>query len=135
LGKQTTICPACGSGKITPYKDDDDKQMYKCQMCTWFGSINELVSVPMPADQFALEIGQDEALNVVKQISEQYLKLLATQAGQQIGLCIIQAGFCTSRDSKALARLLRAACVGAHKATLEEAQKMSEEIQNASKPS
>lgn len=57
----------------------------------------------------------------------QYMKLLYAAASQVIGQCILQAGLVGRRDTKNLARMIRAACRGAHKATLDEAEAIAEE--------
>lgn len=81
----------------------------------------------MPENPHSLEVDQDRALEIAKHMSEQYMKLLYSGASQAIGQCILQAGLVGKRDSKALARLLRAACRGAHKATLDEAEAIAKE--------
>lgn len=55
------------------------------------------------------------------------MKLLYQGASQPIGQCILQAGLVGRQDHKTLARLLRAACRGAHRATLEEAEAIAKE--------
>jgi hypothetical protein len=85
------------------------------------------VAVPLPSNPLSLEIDQDRALEIAKHMSEQYMKLLYQGASPAIGQCILQAGLVGKQDSKSLARLLRAACRGAHKATLDEAEAIAQE--------
>jgi hypothetical protein len=86
-----------------------------------------LVAVPLPKNPNSLEIDQDRAMEVAKHMSEQYMKLLYATASQTIGVCILQAGLVGKKDSVNLARMLRAACRGAHKATLDEAEAIAKE--------
>lgn len=83
--------------------------------------------VPLPSNPHSLEIDQDRALEIAKQMSRQYMELLFRGASETIGQCILQAGLVGKRDTKSLARLLRAACLGAHKATLDEAENIAKE--------
>ncbi|MHC4507734.1 MAG: hypothetical protein ACYTAO_02085 [Planctomycetota bacterium] len=85
------------------------------------------MAVPLPANPHSLEVDQDRALEIAKHMSEQYMKLLYQGASQVIGQCILQAGLVGKQDSKSLARMLRAACRGAHKATLDEAEAIANE--------
>jgi hypothetical protein len=60
-------------------------------------------------------------------MAEQYMQLLYVGASKVIGAAILQAGLCGQRDTQNLTRMIRAACMGAHKATLEEAEKIASE--------
>jgi hypothetical protein len=91
------------------------------------GNEAQLVAVPIPKNPLSLEIDQDRALEIAKHMSEQYMQLLYQGASESIGACILQAGLVGRKDTKSLTRLLRAACMGAHKATLDEAEKIAEE--------
>ena len=85
------------------------------------------MSVKLPNDQHSLTIEQDQALDIARQMSENYMALIYSEASQIIGRCILQAGLVGRRDTKNLSRLLRTACLGAHRATLEEADKVASE--------
>jgi hypothetical protein len=74
-----------------------------------------------------LEIDQDRALEIAKHMSEQYMKLIYANASKIIGQCILQAGLVGKKDARNLARMIRAACKGAHKATLDEADAIAKE--------
>jgi len=123
LEQMTQLCPACGSGKI----DTAEGDQAECLDCGWKGSKTSLLAVPLPANPYSMEINQDRALEMAKHISQQYMQLLPAHAAKPIGLCIIESGLCGKQDSKNLARLIRAACLGAHKATLDEAETIAKE--------
>lgn len=89
------------------------------------------MTVPLPANPLALEIDQDRALEIARHMAGQYMKLLYQGVAHPIGTCILQAGLVSARDSKALTRLIRAACLGAHRATLEEAEAIAKEHKQA----
>ena len=109
--------------------------LIKCDECGWLGTEKQLVSVPIPKNPFSIEIHPDTALDAAKQISEQYFLLMSKVAGPVIGQCIVQAGLVGRKDVKNLAKLIRAACLGAHKATLDEANKISKDYQAGNLPS
>lgn len=100
---------------------------YECMDCGWKGNAKQLVAVPLPENPLSLDIDQDRALDIARSMSEQYMRLLYEGASQAIGQCILQAGLVGKQDTKNLARMLRAACRGAHKATLEEAEAIAQE--------
>jgi hypothetical protein len=95
--------------------------------CGWIGQRPQLIAVPLPTNPLSLEINQDKALEILKHMSEQYMKLLYQSASKAIGQSILQSGLVGRSDTKNFTRLLRAACLGAHKATLEEAEAISKE--------
>lgn|GEM_PF-5522466 len=88
-----------------------------------------MITVPIPSNPNTLEIDEDRALDIARQMSEQYMKLLYANASKIIGTCILQAGLVGMRDHRNLARMMRAACKGAHRATLEEAESIASEAQ------
>lgn len=83
--------------------------------------------MPLPKNPHSLDIDPDRAMDIARHMSEQYMQLLYQGASQSIGQCILQAGLVGKRDTKHLARMIRAACRGAHKATLDEAEAISKE--------
>lgn len=125
------MCPVCGSGKVAKTPEGRDNGLIECQDCDWRGGEAQLVSVPLPADELSLDISDDRALAIARHMSEQYMRLIYSDASQVIGSCILRAGLVGKRDTKGLTRLLRAACTGAHKATLEEAEKISSEYKSS----
>ena len=62
----------------------------------------------------------DSALSIVKEVSQEYFQCLAQYAGQHIGKALVRSGMVSVQDTKALSRLIRAACIGAHVGTLNE---------------
>ena len=121
----TTICPSCGSGKIGNNLGETDDGHRFCDDCGWKGGKSQLITVPLPKDSMSLDASNDRALLIARHMSEQYLKLIYEKASPAIGRCILQAGLVGKKDTKGLTRMLRAACMGAHKATLEEAEQLA----------
>lgn len=129
----TTLCPACGSGKIDDEHVGDSSlkvaggERKQCMDCGWRGDKEKLVTVPLQANPNSLELDGDAALDVAKQISRNLMLLLGQHASQGLGLCIIEAGLCGRRDKKNLARLLKAGCAAAHQGILQEADNIAKE--------
>jgi hypothetical protein len=120
----TLVCPECASGKVVI---DEDSNKADCQDCGWVGVPKNLISVPMPLSGESLAIDPDRALEIARKMSERYMELLYKVAAKPIGNCIFNVGLVGRKDTEGLTRLLRAACKGAHKATLEEAENISKE--------
>lgn len=100
---------------------------YECLDCGWKGNAEQLIAVPLPTNPLSLEVNQDRALEIAKHMAKQYMQLLYAGAAQPIGQCILQAGLVGRQDNKNLARMIRAACLGAFKATLNEAEDIAKE--------
>lgn len=133
----TSICPSCGSGKVVAVlgravdKIGIEAHKMCCQDCDWEGTNRELLQVPMPERPNSLDISPDQALELAREMSINYMKLLYQNASTPIGGCIMQAGFVGKTDTESLTRMIRAACKGAHTATLDEAGKISKELKKA----
>lgn len=120
----TAICPQCGSGKVEPTGDG-----VSCKDCGWLGKEGALINAPIPIQGVQLDFSnQDVALEVARQISRHLMELIYQLAAKAMGEAILQSGLVGRTDTKNLARLLRAGCLGAHKAVLEEADDISEEF-------
>lgn len=114
------ICPQCGSAKVEASVVVGGEARATCSNCGWLGKRKDLLnSGDVPS---ALEIAESVAL--------EYLRLLAKLVGQPMGLAMVQAGIVGAKDSAVLGRLIKAGCKGAHKATLEEVEKIQEELRN-----
>jgi hypothetical protein len=126
------ICPSCSSGKIDVEGDIvSDLSAASCQACGWSGKVSELMLTAADDTKFeGLELSGDTALKIAQDVSKQYMVLLAKHAGQAVGLAMVEAGVVGQQDPKSLGRLIRAACQGAHKATLVEVEAMQKEIQD-----
>lgn len=99
-----------------------------CQDCNWTGTNKELLEVPVQANPNSLDINPDQALEIARAMSTNYMQLLYQHVSPAIGAAIMQAGFVGKNDTKNLTRMIRAAARGAHAATLEEAGVISEEL-------
>jgi hypothetical protein len=123
---QKKLCPKCGSGKIVPVSDG-----YFCQDCgnTVAGenellgyapkssSLTDVSGSPMTAQELALEMGKD------------FLQRLYSGAAKPIGQAVIDAGFASRNDTDAVARLIRAGCMGAWNGVLQEVEAIAGERQ------
>lgn len=127
MSSNTSICPKCGSGKVRIQMVDSDDARAECTNCDWVGTRKDAVSVELPKNPFSLDVDQDRALEIAKQISIEFLHQLYQHASQPIGLALILSGMVGRKDTQGLTRLLRAACLGAHKAALEEAEAIGKE--------
>lgn len=128
-GLKTHVCPECGSGKVEISGSIiTDTALAKCSACGWEGTKEKLISAFVP--NLPGDLSQDAALSIAQEVSDLYMKLLAQYAGHQIGLAIVQSGIVGVHDKDSLTRLLRAACIGAHKATLEEVESMQARLQD-----
>jgi len=112
------LCPECGSGKIIITDKD-----FKCQACGREGEEHELF-------QAALEMNAvDEALAIAQEVSSNLMCNLGKFAAMGIGAAAMDAGVVSQNDTKSLARICRAGCLGAHKAILDEVEKIGREAQ------
>ena len=118
------LCPACGSSKVTS-EGMLDSSPVKCKSCTWTGTYNDLI---------LHEIDPERLYTIATAVAQDYLRALARIAAIPIGQAMTASGLMDGSEPKMLARLIRAAVGGAHKATLEEIIKIQGELQNA-KPS
>lgn len=119
------LCPACGSSKVTMEGLELDSSPAKCKSCAWTGTCNDLV---------LHEIDPERLYAIAFAVAQDYLRALAKIAAIPIGQAMTASGLIDGTEPEMLARLIRAAIGGAHKATLEEVAKIQGELQNA-KPS
>lgn len=127
MSTTTNICPKCGSGKVSIQMMDSDDARAECMNCGWVGTRKDAISVELPENPFSLDVDPDRALEIAKQISSEFMHRLYQHVSQPIGLALIESGMVGRKDTQSLTRLLRAACLGAHKAALEEAEAIGEE--------
>lgn len=113
------LCPVCGSGKVLAAKGLGDS--VKCTSCEWSGQASDTVSRPM---------GLGQAESIAEAVASTYLQVLAIYAGSLIGRAMVDSGLVTINDRASLTRLIKAATLGAHKATLEEIEKIQKEIKD-----
>ena len=73
----------------------------------------------------------DLALGIAQEVSKAYIILISKMVAQPLGLAMIQSGIIGKEQPKELLRLIRSACLAAHKATLEEIETMQKEIRDA----
>jgi hypothetical protein len=95
--------------------------------CDWEGKRSELLSGDVEGSGILRH--PDMALEIVREVSKDYFQALAKLAGQPIGRALVTSGIVSVQDSKTLGRLIRAACVGAHVATLNELEDIQKEAQ------
>jgi hypothetical protein len=133
------VCPSCGSGKVDRViKLVGQDINAACANCGWSGKYGDLIytatKVGCVAPGVNLLDDMVEALGIAQEVSLTYMRLLAKDVGRPIGKAMLQSGVVGAKDTKSMARLIKAACRGAHKATLDEIEKMQEELQNARRP-
>jgi len=130
------VCPECGSGKLEMGAVVSSDMAVKCLSCGWTGVHGDLMTTMADASKMMEKsqevIGSpDLALGIAQEVAKVYLLLLSKMAAQPIGLAMIQAGIIGKEQPKELTRLIRAACLAAHKATLEEVELIQKELQDA----
>ena len=106
---------------------DSDEARAECMDCGWVGMRKDTIAVEMPSNPLSFEIDQDRALEIARQIAIDFMRLLYKHASTPIGLCLIESGMVGRKDTAGLTRILRAACLGAHKAALNEAEAIASE--------
>lgn len=127
------LCPKCGSGKVQTSGHLLEGAVHdaECSECGWRGKDNELVTYDLDKVRQGLDSGlSDAGTAIAMAVSADYMNKLAQFAAQPIGLAMVESGLISKNDTKVLARLLRAACLGAHKATLDELEQIQREHQN-----
>jgi len=128
------LCPECGSGKVVT-KETLERSAAFCQECHWEGEAKDLVRLPSEAVVRHVGdgglVGVDYETVIAMEVSKEYLQRLSQNAATPIGLAILDSGLISRSDTKTLTRLLRAACLGAHRATLEELEKIQQEHADA----
>jgi hypothetical protein len=91
-----------------------------------------------PSNDVALSDDQDAVgtvdtcLGIANDVAKTYMRLIAQHAARGLGLAMVQAGIVGPKQPKELTRLIRAASLGAHRATLEEVELMQKELKDAS---
>lgn len=131
------VCPECGSGKIKYSREVIGADVaVACLACGWEGVQGDLMTVAADKAK-VMEASQeifgtpDLALGIAQEVSKIYLVLISKLVAQPLGLAMIQAGVIGKEQPAELARLIRAACLAAHKATLEEIEVLQKEIRDA----
>jgi hypothetical protein len=111
------LCPQCGSGKIsrtTPLGD-----IIKCDGCGWAGKESSVMVTRVDAT----------SLEVALAVAQRFLVALTAEASLPVGRAMFHAGLIQrDTDSTFVGRLVKAAIVAAHRATLEEVDKIQKEI-------
>jgi predicted phosphoribosyltransferase len=128
------VCPLCASAKVDKVRSVGRDGDVACSNCGWSGAHKDLIGTVVKEHQImenVLHIGGGPlALEIAEEVAATYMRLLAQDVGRPLGMALVQSGVVGVRDAESLARLIKAACRGAHKATLDEIEKMQEEIRN-----
>jgi hypothetical protein len=69
----------------------------------------------------------DLALEIAKQISKNLMEMIYKLVAKSMGEAVLQSGLVGRTDRQNLARLMRAGCLAAHKAILDEADLIGRE--------
>lgn len=136
------ICPLCMSshldlGNQTLVVDAATPRVVTCLNCKWQGTEADLIGIPdgLLAKHANDGLSPDQSLAIIEQMAQKFLIKLASTTGQNIGLALVEAGFVGLHDYLRLGRLIRAACLGAVRGALAEAERLQIEVQNANQPS
>ena len=131
------LCPECGSNKIESGQDRTMEHSViegalgpavRCDSCGWAGRHSDLLKTVGGIDWSAEVVAQ--------KLSEQYMLHLHKEVSKPIGVAMVRAGVVGGKeDPKVLGQIIRAATMGAHKATLEEIEKIQKEKQGVERPS
>ena len=134
----TRVCPECGSSHITgpDLTSPALSRGYLCLQCGWSGKEVELVAIPDEAVDKKLDedgglSSPDRGIRIASKMSEDLLNRIAKNTGQMLGLSLVQAGFVGLKDTARLARLIKAACLGAVGGVMGEMELLQTEEQNA----
>jgi len=123
------LCPKCGSGKLELLHD-----VATCQACGEQTSMKELlVAKPEAPESSIVEVlgTTDMALGIAQEIAKNYLLHLHKGAAKEIGKAMVNSGLVGGKENpKELGRIIRAATMAAHKATLEEMEAIQKEKQD-----
>lgn len=111
------LCPECGSGKIN--KIDPLGSSVRCEGCSWVGAESGLIATDVKAT----------TLDIAMHVSQVLLLALTKEASMPMGRAMISAGLITpSSDGSTVARVVKAAVLGAHRAILTEIDKFQKEL-------
>lgn len=126
------VCPQCMSAHV----ECEDMVISgasscaaRCLHCGWQGKDTDLIGIPdsMVAKHMGNALNPDQALAVLEQMTQHFLSSLASKAAQPIGLALVDAGFVGLQDKVRLGRMIRAACLGAVRGALAEAELIQKE--------
>ena len=113
------LCPQCGSGKVARTSPLADT--VKCDACSWAGKESALMSANVAAS----------STDIAFSIAQKFLILLVGEISMPVGRAMIGAGLIQAETDKVVVgRLIRAAVTAAHRAALEEIDKIQQEITN-----
>jgi len=105
-----------------------------CLACGWKGTSRELmVAKPQAPDSQIVEVlgTTDMALGIAQEVAKNYLLVLSEEASGAIGRAMVRSGVVGGKeDPKDLGRIIRAATLAAHKATLTEIEDIQKEKQH-----
>ena len=122
-------CSRCGSAKLK----FNDKYEFKCLDCGLEGDMRDVMESTIKIDANSVLLGPDPQLEVVKRVAQSYFHSIAKYGSNGIGLALLDSGIVGRQDKAALTRLIKAACFGAYKATLNEIEKIQAEIAEVKK--
>lgn len=124
----TAVCPQCASAKVDGgYVEIHNVLAHvDCLNCGWSGTREELLTI----NESEVPASIQQALDTAADVSSTYLRKLAESAAQPIGLAMVGAGVVGAKDTQSLTRLIKAACQGAHRATLDEIELIQKEYQD-----
>jgi hypothetical protein len=129
------LCPECGSGKIEMGSLVGEDLEATCQNCGWKGPHRDLIAAPAREEDLGRQSNiiygtTDFTLGIAEEVSKAYMNLIAQHVARGLGLAMIESGLVGRQQPKELTRLIRAASLGAHAATLKEIEEIQKELQD-----
>lgn len=110
----TSVCPSCSSGKVEPNRGEPLNHPYRCTDC------GSTFVRPMVTDTGGA-LGEEQ--EIAEAVSAQLFRGLFPLA-EHLGRTARDVGLVGAHDSEALALIMRAGCIGAHRAMLLEAERI-----------
>jgi hypothetical protein len=111
---EVELCPECGSGKVDSFQGNS-----KCKSCSWRGTTSSLLIRKM---------SNKEAHSVVSAVLHDYWQELQKSLPKTVGLALVRCGLCGMDDTEGLARLIKATVISTYKGTLEELDRLQDEL-------
>ena len=135
----TKVCPECGSAhifggdEIIILANNETTRDARCLQCKWEGKRTDLLTIPDALVDKHMEEGglvsPDRGIKLAAKMSEDLLARIAQHAGRALGLSLVEAGFVGRQDNARLARLIKAACLGALGGVMGEMEQIQTEAQ------
>ncbi len=112
----SSVCPECGSGKIQP---SEGEHKVSCTACK--ATFDKPSAVDIEVDGSV-----DTAQAIYEEVAQGLFQLIYQNAAKPLGAAIMGSGVVDVGDTEAFTHLIKAACMGAHKAILKKAEELGQ---------